>query len=1354
MKLLLTVLPRFATVLTSLSARADNFTTCPNAPESDSIQGLRAWRAVISRGLTMWLLLSALVGGLMTTAHAATVAVTPPTTTTDGSLVISGDITFPVTTGGSIGAVIFDEWVTSDGSNTGLPVSGNLQYTFNGTPGSASNVGVTDNVAFNLNAVTANDGFVSFNAINAGVGNVFVLKSGTYVIPAASTAGQFNPQANQTFAGKVFLSTFGGTRLSGDVQLEATSPTVTTPTSSGITPTSANLGGNVTSDGGGAITERGVVYAPTSANSNPQIGGAGVTKVTASGTRGVFTIPVTGLTSKSGYSFRAYATNNVGTSYSSVATFSTLDAPPILSDVSVSTNEDTAFTFAADSFDQGFSDDNAGDTLQSVRVDSLPQNGTLNFNGTAATAGQIIARADLNKLAFTPAANFNGATSFGFNASDGALFATQGATLTLNIAAVNDAPMNSVPGPQSTSEDVTLIINDGTRWSPSGISVDDPDNTTLTLTLSVEHGAITLSQKTGLSFAAGDGTSDATMTFSGDKSDINAALSGLIYASTLNFNGSDTLTLTSSDGTLSDKDTLAITVTAVNDAPVALDGSATTDEDTAVTIDIKPLVSDVETGDADLTYTIVSAPDATQGSVKAGTVAGTFVFTPASNFNGSSSFTYHVTDTGDPTGTTGNVLSSDTKTITITVKAVNDAPVAASQSVTTDEDVSKTITLAASDVDKDALTYRVVDGPAHGTLTGTAPNLTYVPNADYNGADSFTFVANDGTVDSALATVSIAINPVNDAPVALDRSEAVGRNKATAFTLRATDVDSSNLTYTVVSGPTVGTLSGTAPNLTYTPKAGYSGSDALTFRANDGTLDSNVATITFVVGADNVAPVAFSQKVATDEDKTLSITLNAADTNGDTVTYDVVQAPAHGTLTGTAPDLTYTPDSDFNGADNFTFSANDGTVDGNAATVSINVDAVNDAPSFLVGAAQTVAEASGAQSVANFATGIKAGPPNEAGQGLTFNVSNDNNALFSVQPAIASDGTLTYTLAPKAAGSATVSVTLQDNGGTSAGGVDTSAAQTFAITVTANPILFGVSIAPKAPLTGDTLTATPVILDGAGVTYVYQWFVNGVSVQKGASNTLDLSSPGFGDKGDVVSVTVSATNNRGGAGNATNQVTVRNSAPFAFSGSASAQSGVETLIPFKPFGNPGGADSDGDALTYKRVGGPKNGVATFETDAKGNNVLRYTARRGFVGVEVIRFVAVDELGRTSNVATLGIDVKGQPILPPTAEDASATATAGVQVDVPVTGSDPNGGAVSFKRVGGPKNGVGEFVTLEDGTTVLRYTARSNFVGTEEVRFVALNSDGRPSNVATIRITVSASGAGALQTGNAPSAGNS
>ena len=133
---------------------------------------------------------------------------------------------------------------------------------------------------------------------------------------------------------------------------------------------------------------------------------------------------------------------------------------------------------------------------------------------------------------------------------------------------------------------------------------------------------------------------------------------------------------------------------------------------------------------------------------------------------------------------------------------------------------------------------------------------------------------------------------------------------------------------------------------------------------------------------------------------------------------------------------------------------NGGTANGGDDTsgpqfFDINITPVNDPPSFLKGANQTVLEDAGAQSVGGWATSISRGPPDEALQTLTFNItSNTNPTLFSAGPAVASNGTLTYTTAADANGSATIGVDLQDNGGTANGGDDTSGIQTFTITVT------------------------------------------------------------------------------------------------------------------------------------------------------------------------------------------------------------------------------------------------------------------------------------------------------------------
>ena len=179
----------------------------------------------------------------------------------------------------------------------------------------------------------------------------------------------------------------------------------------------------------------------------------------------------------------------------------------------------------------------------------------------------------------------------------------------------------------------------------------------------------------------------------------------------------------------------------------------------------------------------------------------------------------------------------------------NQSPVALPQSLSTLEDTGVSVSLEGSDGDGDSLAYSVINQPANGTISGVPPNLTYTPSPNYNGNDSFTFVVNDGKEDSIAATISINVAPVNDAPVANANTATTSEDVPVAITLTGSDTDSSGLTYSIVSGPTKGTLSGTLPNLTYTPSADYNGSDSFTFRVNDGTADSTTATVSITVSA-------------------------------------------------------------------------------------------------------------------------------------------------------------------------------------------------------------------------------------------------------------------------------------------------------------------------------------------------------------------------------------------------------------------------------------------------------------------------------------------------------------------------
>ena len=164
------------------------------------------------------------------------------------------------------------------------------------------------------------------------------------------------------------------------------------------------------------------------------------------------------------------------------------------------------------------------------------------------------------------------------------------------------------------------------------------------------------------------------------------------------------------------------------------------------------------------------------------------------------------------------------------------------------------------------MTYAIVSQPKSGTITDLdedTGSLVYTSNAGFTGKDSFTFKANDGTVDSNTATVAITVNQVIDPPVADDQKVTANTADPTEITLTATDPGGNALTYAIVSQPKSGTITDLdedTGSLVYTSNAGFTGKDSFTFKANDGTVDSNTATVAITVNQVIDPPVADDQR--------------------------------------------------------------------------------------------------------------------------------------------------------------------------------------------------------------------------------------------------------------------------------------------------------------------------------------------------------------------------------------------------------------------------------------------------------------------------------------------------------------
>jgi VCBS repeat-containing protein len=310
--------------------------------------------------------------------------------------------------------------------------------------------------------------------------------------------------------------------------------------------------------------------------------------------------------------------------------------------------------------------------------------------------------------------------------------------------------------------------------------------------------------------------------------------------------------------------------------------------------------------------------------------------------------------------------------VTVTVSEVNDPPTAAADSKTATEDTPlsfPTSDLAANDAEgppneaAQNLTVVSVQSPTNGTVSLTDGTITFTPAANFNGAASFAYTVRDngtsnGAADAkeASGAVSITVNAVNDAPVASGNGYTTAEE--TPLTVAApgvlgndSDVDSSSLTAIKVSDPTNGTVTLNANgSFAYTPAPGFSGLDSFTYRASDGALDSNVATVTIDVGAVNDAPVAVSDSYNVTEDTSLTIPApgvlgNDTDSDSASLTAAKVSNPANGAVTvNTNGSFTYTPNGNFHGTDSFTYKTSDGALDSNIATVTLTVAAVNDAP--------------------------------------------------------------------------------------------------------------------------------------------------------------------------------------------------------------------------------------------------------------------------------------------------------------------------------------------------------------------------------------------------------------------------
>ena len=612
---------------------------------------------------------------------------------------------------------------------------------------------------------------------------------------------------------------------------------------------------------------------------------------------------------------------------------------------------------------------------------------------------------------------------------------------------------------------------------------------------------------------------------------------------------------------------------------------------------------------------------------------------------------------------------------------MNEAPVANDDSYGVDEDNTLTVVVAngvlANDIDADSdpLTAALVDDVTNGTLTLNADgSFTYTPNADFNGSDSFTYRANDGTEDSGLATVSITVNPVNDAPVAAN--DAFTTDEDTTLNIAApgvlandNDVDGDTLTSILVDDVANGTLSLNADgSFDYTPNANFNGADSFTYRANDGSVESDIVTVAITVNPVNDAPVANDDSYSTDEDNTLTVDVaggvlsNDADVDGDALTAVLASDVSNGSLTLNADgSFDYTPDADFFGTDSFTYVANDGTLDSAPATVAITVDPVNDAPVVISGIGVAFVNESTDASPTGFERLV------------TFEDADvDDEHTVTVELNRVSAGERPDLTDAEIGALYTAGEVMQEAGSTT---------RTFDLAFSAESTVFDYLAV------GETVTInyTITIDDGQG----------GVVVRN-------------------PNVVVTGTND----------------APVAADDAATTDEDVAVNIDV--LGND--SDVDGDALSVSQiVSGPSNGSVVIEAD----NTVTYTPTADFNGADSFTYEISDGNGGV-DTATVSVTINPVNDAPVAMDDAATTGHCDpTTIDVLANDSDVDGDALSVVAFDDSAT-AGLVTDNGDGTFAYDPNGQFAFLGAGETAtdtFTYTISDGELESTATVTVAI-------------------
>ncbi|EGQ9497325.1 tandem-95 repeat protein [Vibrio parahaemolyticus] len=871
----------------------------------------------------------------------------------------------------------------------------------------------------------------------------------------------------------------------------------------------------------------------------------------------------------------------------------------------------------------------------------------------------------------TPTADWNGKETITFTAKDPSGESVS-QTVNFTVAPVVDIEADSTNVVEDTPTIINVLGNDTFEGKDKVVSLD------------AENGP-----KNGTVIVNNDGT--------------------VTYTPNDNYVGKDTFTYIVTSGGVSESTTVEVNVTPVNDAPVAKDDIATTQEDTAVTIDVLPNDTDVD-GDK-LSIQSASVSEA-QGKVEI--VDGKLVFTPAENFNGDAEITYTVTDGA----------LTDQATVKVTVNAVNDTPVV--ESNIADQALAEDFTPYTIDLNTAFSDVDNVDGELTFSVSGNS-NIqvaivngiaTITPTADWNGSETLTFTATDPSGESISQTVNFTVAPVAD--IVAD-SVTVVEDTPTIIKVLGNDTfegDDKVVSLDTNNGPANGTVSiNPDGSVTYTPNDNYHGTDSFTYIVTSGGV-SESTTVSVDVTPVNDAPVAKDDIATTQEDTAVTIDVlpNDSDVDGDKLSIESASVPKeHGTVEVVDGKLVFTPAENFNGDAEITYTVTDGELT-DEAKVTVTVNPVNDAPTIKVDAVESITEdAVNTDTVVATLTVRDTDTPEDQ---LTVSLENNSNGYFVL---VGNEIKLTQ-----------AGVDAVNNDELNLKDLTISASVSDGVNPTANDSdSLIVNRVNDAPTVENAIADQVLSEDFASYTIdlndafkdsdsALNFSVSGNSnVLVSIENGIATISP-TADWNGSEPLTFTATDPSGESISQTVNFTV---APVADIVADTATVVEDTPTIIKVLGNDTFEGND-KVVSLDTNNGPVNGTVSVNPDGS----VTYTPNDNYHGTDSFTYIVTS--GGVSESTTVSVDVTPVNDAPVAKDDIATTQEdTAVTIDVLSNDTDVDGDKLSIQSATVPE-AQGK-VEIVDGKLV--FTPAENFNGQAEITYTV--TDGQLTDEAKVTVTV-------------------